>query len=173
MNLGTKIAEAVANWGELPVEVHVMAADPEAVLRLLDGLKLASIAVHLESTRYPRRLLRMVSETGRRAGLAINPATTVPDLRVLDPYLDFVLVLTTDPEDGEATFIAPRLDAVREVASQLSGRGIPIIVDGGVNEVNAVQLVEAGATGAVVGRALFSAQSMAATIAAIRTAEPV
>lgn len=168
MNLGTGAVEAAARWGRLPVDVHIMAQDTELVLRLLEGVPLAAIAVHAESTRYPRRVLRLVAETGRRAGLAINPFGAVPDVRALAPYLSYLLVLTTDPEQGEAPFIDRRLVVVTELAEQLAGTGIPIIVDGGVDDANARHIAAAGASGVVAGRALFRATDMAVTAARIR-----
>ena len=166
MNLGTRLAESAVRWGELPVDVHLMVEHPEQVIGMLDGVDVDSIAIHAESTRYPRRVLGMIGETGRRAGLAINPATPLPDLALLQPYLDYVLVLTTDPEDIPPAFLDARLAAI----GQLTKGGIPVVVDGGVNAQNAGAIVATGATGVVVGRALFGSTDMAATVRAIRAA---
>ncbi|MBX3098467.1 MAG: hypothetical protein KF761_02715 [Salinibacterium sp.] len=166
MNLGTRLAESAVQWGGLPVDVHLMVEHPEEVIRMLDGVAVDSIAIHAESTRYPRRVLGIIRSTGRRAGLALNPASPLPELAALDPYLDYVLLLTTEPEDIVPAFLGARLAAIE----QLSTGGIPVVVDGGVDPGNAGAVAAAGAAGVVVGRALFGSTDMAATVTAIRAA---
>ncbi|MBX3194765.1 MAG: ribulose-phosphate 3-epimerase [Microbacteriaceae bacterium] len=152
MGLGLNALDAVAEWGGLPIDVHLMVSDPERVLALMGDVPVDAVAVHLESTPYPRRVLAMVRESGRRAGLALNPATPVPELGVLTDHLDYLLMLTTEPEISDPAFLEGRLPAIRELAE---GSGIPVIVDGGVTPDLAPRIAEAGASGVVVGRALF------------------
>lgn len=168
MNLGTRIVECVVEWGGLPAEVHLMVSDPEEVLRMLDGLELHSIAFHAESTQYPRRVLRIIKESGRRAGLALNPASPIPELGILAPYLDFVIVLTTEPEEGSTAFLADRLAAVTEIVAAGQAHGVSVIVDGAVDASTADAVAAAGATGVVVGRALFSSADLPATVRTIK-----
>ncbi len=168
MNLGTRLVEAAVEWGGLPVDVHLMVDDPEDVLRLLDGLPLRSVAIHAESTRYPRRVLRKVTEHGWKAALALNPRTPVPEITALRPYLDHVLMLTTEPEDGDLTFLSSRLDAIRALTVETTPLGVSVMVDGGVNAENADLIAASGATDVVVGRALFTATDLASTVQSIK-----
>jgi ribulose-phosphate 3-epimerase len=147
-----------------------MVEDPERVLDLIGSAPLAAIAIHAESTRYPRRVLRLVRESGRRAGLALNPVSAVPDLAALAPYLDYVLMLTTDPEHLDPPFLEARLDTVASVAEQCRALGASVVVDGGVDPVNAARIAAAGSRAVVVGRALFGADDLPATVAAIQQA---
>lgn len=162
MGLGTRLAEAAGEWGGLPVDVHLMVSDPERVIALLGSARLDAIAVHAESTPYPRRVLGMIRDTGRRAGLALNPATPLPDLDPVSDHLDYLLMLTTEPETDPA-FLHGRLAAV----ARMSETGIPVIVDGGVTTAQVSAIATAGATGVVAGRALFASDDLAATVRAL------
>lgn len=168
MNLGTRLIEAAVRWGRLPVDVHLMVADAELALRILNGLELRTVAIHLESTLYPRRALRMVRDMGWRASLAINPSTALPDLLELSPYLDELLMLTTEPEEGNAPFIQTQLPKIAEAVQRAEELGAGVIVDGGVNQQNAQLLAAAGVDGVVVGRALFDSEDPGRLIAAIK-----
>jgi len=167
LNLGLRVAFELGDWGGLPVDVHLMVEDPERVLALLDGAAVDAIAVHLEATRYPRRTLRLVRESGRRAGLALNPATPLPEIEPLLPYLDYLLMLTTEAEHDAPAFLPSRLDAVSRLAAIAARHDIPVIVDGAVSPGNAAAVAAAGARGVVVGRALFAAEDLSAAVRAI------
>jgi ribulose-phosphate 3-epimerase len=170
MGLGVGTLRAVAEWGGLPVDAHLMVEDPERVLGLIGSAPLAAIAIHAESTRYPRRVLRLIRESGRRAGFALNPATALPDLAGLAPYLDYVLMLTTDPEHLDPPFLDARLDAIASVAEECAALGATVVVDGGVDPANAARIAAAGCRAVVVGRALFAADDLPATVTAIQGA---
>jgi ribulose-phosphate 3-epimerase len=163
MSLGTRLAEAAGEWGGLPVDAHLMVAEPERVVALLAPARLDAIAIHAESTAYPRRVLGMIRDTGRRAGLALNPATPLPDLDTLTDHLDYLLMLTTEPEEHDPVFLDGRLHAIRRMAET----GIPLIVDGGVRPELVGTIAEAGAAGVVAGRVLFASDDLAGTVRAL------
>ena len=164
MNLGTRLVETAVEWGRLPVDVHLMVADPERAIGLLGALPLRTVAVHAESTRYPRRVLGMVRDRGWRAALALNPATPVPALAPLAPYVDEVLVLTSEPEDGRSPFIPGALDAVAAAVESARAVGATVVADGGIGDAEADLVAAAGADGIVVGRALLSADDLPARV---------
>lgn len=167
LNLGIRIADAVARWGRLPVDVHLMVSDPEGVLELLTPLGLRTVAVHLESTRYPRRALALVRERGWRAALAVNPGSGAPRLERLAPHLDEVLVLTTEPEHRSPAFLTASLADIATTAERAHALGARVTVDGGVSVENADAVAHAGADGVVVGRALFAAPDLPALVTRI------
>lgn len=172
MNLGLRVLEEVVRWGRLPVDVHLMVTDPERLLRRLGALNVSSIAIHAEAVAYPRRVLRMITEMGCAAGLAFNPATSPQNLEYLAPFLEHVLLLTSEPESGGAEF----LDAVAAMCAELVPRaavlGARVVVDGGVRQDNAAPLRESGVHTVVVGRALVAADDPSAVVAHISTGEP-
>lgn len=154
LGLGLRVVEDVAAWGGLPVDVHLMVADPEFAIARLRGLPLRSVAIHLEATRYPRRVLRQIREAGWRAGLAVNPVTSLPELGRLAPHLDYVLQLTTEPEP-DPDFLTGMLATLPASAAAARAVGVELWVDGGVSEDNAESLAAMGVDSVVVGRALI------------------
>lgn len=167
LNLGIRIADAVARWGRLPVDVHLMVSDPEGVLELLKPLRLRTVAVHLESTRYPRRVLSLVKERGWRAALAVNPASGAPELARLVPHLDEVLLLTTEPEATSASFLHASLPDISTTVERARAWGASVVVDGGVSAENADMIALAEADAVVVGRALFASDDLPALVTRI------
>ncbi len=155
MNLGTRIVDAAVQWGKLPIDVHLMVENPESVLRLLYGLPLQKVSFHAEATRYPRRVLKIIREQGWKASIAFNPATPLFDLSTLLPHLDDVLMLTTEPENGDTPFLKGRLAAVQSAVNVCAPLGVSVTVDGGVGLSNIRRVVDAGAETVVIGRALF------------------
>ena len=109
-------------------------------------------------------------DRGLRAGLAINPKTALPDLRYLQSYLDYVLILTNEPEYPSAPFLPETLDKVRQGRSMLPGKDLDWVVDGGITPANAGSAVAAGATVIVAGRSVFRDGALAQNLSALRAA---
>lgn len=168
MNLGTRLIEAAVRWGKLPVDVHLMVEHPESIIRLLDGLELQTVSFHAESTRYPRRLLRGIRDSGWQASIAFNPATPLSDFYSLAPYLDNALMLTTEPELGDMPFIEARLAQVRDAVAICTSLGASVTVDGGVDTTNADLIACTGVDTVVVGRTLFDSTQLRQTVERIK-----
>lgn len=170
MTLGTKSIASLRPLTKLPFDVHLMMLDPEWLLADLVKMGVNRISVHYEACLYPRRVLRQITSLGATAGIALNPATQLPDLRYLRPYLSFVLVLTTEPEMPDCPFLPEVLAKVR-VGKQTAGlEGIEWVVDGGVSPQNLAEVIQAGADAVVVGRAIFKDDKIAANVRALREA---
>lgn len=161
MTLGTKLIGDLRPLTALPFDVHLMMVHPEWLLADLARMGANRISVHLEACPYPRRTLRMITDLGMSAGLAVNPATPVPDLAYLAPYLSFVLVLTTEPELPDSPFLPAVLEKVRLGVSAAHTQALDWVVDGGIRPENIDQVAKSGADTVVVGRALFSGASIA------------
>lgn len=172
MNLGIRIVEAVARWDRLPIDVHLMVSDPEGVIDLLASMPIRTVAIHLESTRYPRRVLALVKRRGWRAALAVNPASGAPNLTHLVPHLDEVLVLSTEPEADGAPFLEASLPVITSTTDHARALGVPVVVDGGVTAENVDAIAFAGASRVVVGRALFSTPDLPALVRRISKGTP-
>lgn len=170
MTLGTKIIPDLRPLTRLPFDVHLMMVNPEWILPQLAAWGADRISVHYEACPYPRRALRQIVALGAQAGLVFNPATPVPDLTYLLPYLTFVVILTSEPELPDSPFLPQVLEKVR-AGKQLTGlAGIEWVVDGGVTPENISQVVQAGADTVVVGRAVFIHDKIKENMAALRAA---
>ncbi|CAG0988731.1 ribulose-phosphate 3-epimerase [Anaerolineae bacterium] len=170
MTLGTKIIADLRPLTRLPFDVHLMMVNPEWILPDLAAYGANRISVHYEACTYPRRVLRQIVSLGAQAGLAFNPATPIPDLSYLAPYLSFIVVLTTEPEIPDCPFLPEVLEKVREGKQAAGQKRREWVVDGGVNAENLSQIQKAGADVVVVGRAVFKDRKIAENMAALRVA---
>lgn len=170
MTLGTKIIADLRPLTKLPFDVHLMMVDPEWLLADLVKMGANRISVHYEACLYPRRVLRQIVSLGASAGIALNPATPLPDLRYLRPYLSFVLILTTEPEVPDCPFLPEVLAKVRTGKQTAGLEGIEWVVDGGISPQNLAEVTQAGADTVVVGRAIFKDNRIAANVRALREA---
>lgn len=170
MTLGTKIILDLRKYTALPFDVHLMMVNPEWILPDLVRSGANRISVHFEACPYPRRVLRQIQALGAQAGLAFNPATPLPDLAYLKPYLSFIVILTTEPEIPDSPFLPHVLEKVRKGKQAQGLEGIEWVVDGGVTVENLPQVVQAGADTVVIGRAVFQGGKIAENMAALRSA---
>ncbi|MBE7433079.1 MAG: ribulose-phosphate 3-epimerase [Anaerolineales bacterium] len=170
MTLGTKIIADLRPLTRLPFDVHLMMVNPEWILPDLAAYGANRISVHYEACPYPRRVLRQIVSLGAQAGLAFNPATPIPDLSYLVPYLSFIVVLTTEPEMPDCPFLPEVLEKVREGKQAAGQRRCEWVVDGGVSAENLSQIQKAGADTIVVGRTVFKEGKITENMAALRAA---
>lgn len=155
MNLGIKIINDLCEITNLPFDVHLMVFNPEWLIHRLSNEGIEQLSVHYEATMYPRRLLRIINEANIRAGLAFNPKTEIPNLMSYFPYLNFVNVLTTEPEVEDGTYLPSILDKVRTIKGNPDYKDILCEVDGGITDENINEVISAGADIVVSGRAIF------------------
>ena len=170
MTLGTKLISDLRPLSKLPFDVHLMMVDPEWIIPELLEMGADRISVHYEACPYPRRVLRRIVELGGTAGLAINPATPLPDLEYLEPYLSFLVILTTEPEGPDCPYLPTVIRKLDAKTSDPYLGSLEWVVDGGVSPENIQDVVQAGADTVVVGRAVFQGGRIQENIAALRAA---
>lgn len=154
MTLGTRILTQLRPLTRMPFDVHLMMVHPEWLLPQIVRDGADRVSVHYEACPYPRRTLRMIHEMGARAGLAFNPATPLPDLAYLRPYLSFVVILTTEPAPDDA-YLPEILTKVRHGRAADTAHEIEWVVDGGINRGNIAEALACGADTLVIGRSVF------------------
>lgn len=155
MTLGIKVIGDVRPLTQLPLDVHLMMVSPEWIIPQIAAMGANRISVHWEACPYPRRVLKIIHDLGISAGLAFNPATPLPDLKYLQPYLSFVLLLTSEPEVDASPFLPEVLDKVQQ-GKQQSLPHVEWVVDGGINPDNIKLVTGAGVDTIVMGRAIFA-----------------
>jgi ribulose-phosphate 3-epimerase len=167
LTFGPQVVEAVRRATALPVEAHLMVERPELFLEAFARAGASLIEVQVEATTSLYRTVMAIKELGAKAGVAINPATPVEDLREILPYIDLVNVMTVEPGFGGQKFIDHSPDKIRRLRA-LSSR-VEIEVDGGIDARTAPLAVSAGATVLVAGNSIFGhPHGVAAGIKAIR-----
>lgn len=174
LTIGVPVLEAVAKRTSLPVDVHLMVAQPE---RLLDDYLRAGaawISVHWEASIHLDRLLQRIREAGARAGVALNPATPVELLGDVLNRLDYVVLMSVNPGFSGQKFIPYALDKARRLRRMIDDRGLSVEIemDGGVGLGNIRQVVDAGVDICVTGSAAFGQENPVAAMKELRrTAE--
>jgi ribulose-phosphate 3-epimerase len=146
-----------------------MVERPELFLEAFAKAGASLIEVQVEATTSLYRTVQTIKELGAKAGVAINPATSVEDLREILPYIDLVNVMTVEPGFGGQKFIPGSPEKIRRL--RVLSSVVEIEVDGGIDAKTAPLVVAAGATVLVAGNSVFgSKQGVAAGIKAIRDA---
>ncbi len=169
LTFGPLVVEAVRRVTKLPIEAHLMVERPDQFIEMFAKAGASLIEVQVESTTSLYRAVEAIKSFGAKAGVAINPATPVEDLREILPYIDLVNVMTVEPGFGGQKFIAHSPDKIRRL--RVLSPEVEIEVDGGIDARTAPLVAKAGATVLVAGNAVFGhRQGVAAGIKAIRDA---
>ncbi|HPC87381.1 MAG TPA: ribulose-phosphate 3-epimerase [Candidatus Saccharicenans sp.] len=171
ITFGEKLVSDLREKTNLPLNVHLMVDNPE---KLIPGFLEAGadwLSFHLEVTPHVHRLLQLIKEAGRKAGLAINPATPVDLLGEVLEELDYVLVMTVNPGWGGQKFIPATRHKIKKLSQLIAERQLPILiaVDGGVKLDNLSTLFELGMNIAICGSSIYDAQDPVATIQKMKT----
>ncbi len=157
ITLGTKLIKDLRPFSSKIFDVHLMMTNSEKIIADIASWGVDRICIHLENCVFPKRILRMIKESGCEAGLAINPITPIPDLTYLVPFLDYVLISSSEPETKEeANFLPQVLEKISKSRNIPDLMNIEWIVDGGINSGNVQEVRDCGADGCVIGRALLN-----------------
>ncbi len=169
LTFGTRVVHDVQRRVGGLIDVHLMVQDPERWVPALQAPTASRVAFHLEATRYPWRLLALLRRHGFEAGVALNPATPLDALDDLGAAVDFVALLTTEPDEAGEALLPGSIGRVSEARRRLPGR-TRLQVDGGVDRQNIGALVRAGAQDLVVGRSIVRQADWDAAVAELRAA---
>src|SRR6201997_2580223 len=159
LSMGAPIVQSLRRITRLPLEIHLMISDPDF---FLDGFVEAgsdSFLVHWEGSNNLHRTVQRIKGLGKRAGVAINPATPASLLEEILPDLDQVLVMTVNPGFGHQTFLQSTLPKIRRVSQMIEqiNPQCALEVDGGIDEATAPLAVDAGANVLAAGTSIFGA----------------
>jgi len=169
LTFGPAVVAAVRAATSLPIEAHLMIERPELFIEAFARSGASLIEVQVEATSSLYRTVTTIHELGARAGVAINPATSVEDLREILPYVELVNVMTVEPGFGGQKFIPGSPEKIRRLRALSAD--VEIEVDGGIDASTAPLVVAAGATVLVAGNSVFGhAAGVRAGIKAIREA---
>jgi ribulose-phosphate 3-epimerase len=158
ITIGALVVSAIRKYTNLPLDVHLMIESPEEQIPQFAKAGADIITVHIEPCPHIHRVIQMVKATGVKAGISINPATSLSMLDEILSEVDLVLVMTVNPGFGGQTFIENTLDKIARLRAELDRRklSIELEVDGGINTKTAPRVVKCGATALVAGAAIFS-----------------
>ena len=170
ITIGPLVVEAVRKVTSLPLDVHLMIENPD--LYIPDFARAGSdiIVVHAEATNHLHRTVQLIKSFGKKAGVSLNPATSLHHLDYLLEELDLVLLMTVNPGFGGQSFIEACLPKIQALRGMLDKRGLEteLEVDGRVKTDNIGRISSAGADVFVAGSAVFNSSDYATTIAELK-----
>ena len=171
ISIGLPVIESVRQSTTLPLDVHLMIAEPEHYLERFAEAGADLITVHVEACRHIHRTLQQIRETGCQVGVALNPGTPLSAIEEVAVLVDVVLVMSVNPGFGGQAFIPTSLSKLKRTRALLNAVNPEALIeiDGGIKPENAREIWEAGADILVAGSAIFSPErSVAEAIDAFR-----
>ena len=156
LTFGPPIIKSIRPYSKKPFDAHLMVNNPDDLLEEYVAAGVDMITVHKEVTPHLDRTLTRIRNLGCKAGVSINPGTSLSGLEFLLEKLDLILVMSVNPGFGGQSFINSSIDKITAVKDLVSSKPINIQVDGGINNEIAPQVIKAGANVLVAGSAIFS-----------------
>ena len=173
ISFGPLVMASVRKITSKPFDVHLMIAPVDLYIPAFARAGADIITVHVEAGPHLHRTIQAIKAEGKKAGVAINPATPVSALEHVIGDIDLLLIMSVNPGFGGQSFIPESLNKLRQARALIGDRAIDLEVDGGITPDNARAVAEAGANVFVAGSSVYGgndAATYAPRIASIRTA---
>ena len=171
ITIGPLVVKALRPITKLPLDVHLMIENPEFYIEDFSKAGADIITVHQEATPHLHRTIQQIHDLGIKAGVSINPSTSVRTLDEIICDVDLILVMSVNPGFGGQSYIHSCTNKIRKVREMLDERGFSadLEVDGGVNVDTVNEVISAGANAFVAGSAIFNDKnSVAENVSALR-----
>lgn len=172
LTVGPPMVEALRKVTSLPLDVHLMMTNPDDFISEFVDAGADLLTVHVEACPHLHRTVQSIKERQIKAGVSLNPATSVTAIEEILGDVDLVLVMSVNPGFGGQQFISSSLDKIRRIRTMMtnSRSSAHLEVDGGVNLTNVASVIHAGANVLVAGSAIFGSKNIPETIRQMRTA---
>jgi len=170
LTFGAPVVKKIRSHTKMFFDCHLMVENPENYVESFVLAGADMIVVHVEATKHLHRLIQNIHEHGIKAGVALNPATSLRTIEEILPYVDMVLIMSVNPGFGGQEFIPTmthKIACLREMVNK-QPHEILIQVDGGINGKNARQVVEAGANVLVAGSFIYGAKDIKKAITELK-----
>ena len=170
LTIGVPFVEQMRKVTSLPLDVHIMVTNPDAVFEQYLEAGADTLSFHPETALHAHRMCLAIRSRGKRAGLALNPGTAWRSIEALLPFVDQVTIMAVNPGYSRQSHIPEMAEKVRELSEYARGKSLAleIQVDGGVTEANAGHLVRCGANILVAGGAVLGKPDYGAAMRALR-----
>ncbi len=171
LTFGAPVVKKLRPVTQLPFDCHLMVEHPETYIDAFVEAGADMIVVHAEATQHLHRCLQAIHAHGIKAGVALNPATSLSTIEWVMPNVDLFLLMTVNPGYGGQSFITtmpPKITQLRRML-QAAGLNTDIEVDGGINKKTAPLVIAAGANVLVAGSYVYGADDTKEAIATLRS----
>ncbi len=172
ITIGPLVIESIRKVTKLPLDVHLMIEDADRYIKDFASAGADFLTVHVEACRHLNRTIQLIKENGARAGVVLNPATSLSNLEEVLHDVDLVLLMSVNPGFGGQQFIPSLEDKIlnmRDIMNQYE-QEFDLEVDGGIKSANAGAIKKAGANVLVAGSAIFNSKNYEKAIEELRTA---
>ncbi len=158
ITIGPLVVKSIRHVTSLPFDVHLMIEEPDKYLDAFARAGADIITVHVEACIHLHRTIQYIKSLGCKAGVVLNPATSLTSLEYILEELDMVLVMSVNPGFGGQDFIPSALKKIELLKNIINEKGLDTLieVDGGINENTIAEVVKAGADICVAGSAVFN-----------------
>lgn len=170
ISFGFPVLQAIQRHAKKPLDVHLMIVEPELYIEQFRAAGAEIISVHLEACNHLHRTIQQIKATGAKAGVALNPHTSVQLLDDVISDVDLVCLMSVNPGFGGQKFIENTYRKIESLKNLIIARNSQALIeiDGGVNQQNAPLLLEKGADALVAGSFVFSSSDPLQTIANLK-----
>ena len=170
ISFGMPVLEAITKHTKKTVDVHLMIVDPDRYIKTFAALGANILSVHYEACPHLHRTIQGIKAEGMKAGVVLNPHTSVDLLEDVINDIDLVCIMSVNPGFGGQSFIENTYAKVEKLKAMIIRKNASTIIeiDGGVTDKNAAQLVKAGADVLVAGNYVFKAENPTETIAHLK-----
>ena len=170
ITIGSPVVKSLRKTSDAVFDVHLMVEHPETQVESFAEAGADILTFHAEAVRHSHRIVQQIKAAGCKAGIALNPGTSLAMIEELLQDLDMVLIMTVNPGFGGQRFIESQLDKIHMLFHTIKEMGFDcdIEVDGGINAKTSERVRDAGANILVAGSAIYGADDVKAAIAAIR-----
>ena len=170
ITIGPPVVASLRKITKLPLDVHLMIQDPDKYIEKFANAGADIITIHVETSPHLHRSVQFIKDQGCKAGVSLNPATSLATLDHILSDVDMVLIMTVNPGFGGQEFIPSVLPKIKRLREKISekGIGVDIEVDGGVNINTISKVAQAGGNIFVAGNAVFTTPDYGKTISELR-----
>ena len=155
ISFGMPVIKALRSCTDMVFDVHMMVEEPARYVDVVRECGADLICVHAEACKHLDSTVRQIRQSGAKAGVALNPATSLAAVEMVLPLVEMVLVMSVNPGFGGQKFIPYTVEKVRSLRRKLDENAADIQVDGGVTLANVEELLKAGANVIVAGTSVF------------------
>jgi ribulose-phosphate 3-epimerase len=170
LTIGPMVLQAIRPLTAAPIDVHLMVEPVDRMIEMFCEAGADIVTFHAEASPHVDRSLELIAKKGAKAGLVLNPATSLDCLDWTMDRLDVILLMSVNPGFGGQAFLPHVLEKARRVKERIeaSGRAIRLEIDGGVKVDNIAEIAAAGVDAFVAGSAIYGKPDYAAVIRALR-----
>ncbi len=170
LTFGAPVIKAIRNYTDLPFDVHLMISDPLRYAADFAEAGADIITFHIESVSDAAATVKKIKELGKKAGIAVKPATAIESVYPYLDDLDMVVIMTVEPGFGGQKFMDAMMPKVTALKKEIARRGLNTLIelDGGIKNSTALIAHRAGADICVAGTAVFSAENALTAVAQLK-----